>query len=778
MVDNTLFLATWGGLQEFDWNDKTFGKMWTKADGLVDTDIRSLFFDEETETLYIGTKSEGISRINNQDFLLPITDKIGLPSNFIRKIDKRNSKLFCATEQGLSVFIENQNASIPILEINLTEENGLTNRNVKTFALSNSHVFCGTEDGFSYAPIDAVSDAQSWQTMDIEEFDGLNNKINSISVNNDNTKIAIATTNGVLVASIPDFSTIEIFQNVELSGEESIYPVFWDDSDNLWLSYGEWNEDALMVENTGDIATTKISNIGLPNQEIIHFTFPEFGSQRIKCLKQMNSQIAAFTWGQGIYLHEGTNWQQYKQNCIVTNYITDMKLDKAGFLWIINGQQGGQLSNKAMKGVSALKNSVWTNYTAETSPLISNNISVIEIDDENRKWLGTWHAIPGTDWLRGIHIFNDNTDEWYHIKSSGTNGLLNYLVSDIDFVSSEEIWVSTYDGGIQIYNSNAEEQWSTSVPIPVEEANNKIVKIEQYENYSFVGMWYTGLGYWNGEGYPDGNIVENWHIPPAEEFENGKIYDFTVRQSNSKIEFWVASANGLFMFDGNTWFRYGTVQKKQFLSSYNNWQPTEITQSPYNTPEYWYVEGQERLFASVTTFPRVIYVDIYNRLWIGTQDNGFTIYSPEQDTYKTYNQDNAPLLSNTITSFEYDPDSGLMFIGTENGLNSVEIGFEDNYNPQQELLKTIAYPNPYHPDSGFPLKIINDSVLTMPQGKTKASIFDINGQLVQELEKDNFQEFSWDGTNKAGNKCSSGIYLYVISTEDRQISRGKIILIR
>ncbi len=127
--------------------------------------------------------------------------------------------------------------------------------------------------------------------------------------------------------------------------------------------------------------------------------------------------------------------------------------------------------------------------------------------------------------------------------------------------------------------------------------------------------------------------------------------------------------------------------KKQFLASYNNWQPTEITQSPYDTPEYWYVEGQERLFASVTTFPRAIYVDIYNRLWIGTQDNGFTIYSPEQDTYKTYNQDNAPLLSDTITSFEYDPDSGLMFIGTENGLNSVEIGFEDNYNTQQELLK-------------------------------------------------------------------------------------------
>ncbi len=66
----------------------------------------------------------------------------------------------------------------------------------------------------------------------------------------------------------------------------------------------------------------------------------------------------------------------------------------------------------------------------------------------------------------------------------------------------------------------------------------------------------------------------------------------------------------------------------------------------------------------------------------------------------------------------------------------------------------------------------------MPQGKTKASIFDINGQLVQELEKDIFQEFSWDGTNKAGKKCSSGIYLYIISTEDGQISRGKIILIR
>lgn len=774
-VNNTMYLATWGGLIEFDWETKAFGQTFTKADGLVNTDVRSVYYDEETEILLIGTKNGGISRIKSKDFLLPITTKIGLPSNFVRQIVKKENRLFFATDKGLSVFFEHPDASIPILEINVTEENGLVNGDINSLAISNTHVFCGTGVGLSYAPLDSIHFSQAWRTLQMSDYGNLNNQINSLAVNDSGNKLAIAATEGLLVVSVPDFTVISLLQASDLGGNASIFPVFWDALEDVWISYGNWNEDALTVQESGEIAMSRIHNIGTMLQGIKHYYLPEFGAQKVMKFKQFEADFFSFTWGQGFYQKQDDNWQQHKPNCLISNYVTDLKIDAKGVLWIANGLHSITPTNKAMKGVSSYKDNQWQNYSAEDNTITSNNILTIEVDERNRKWFGTYDRPSGTNWFRGILIFDDENNEWSTISQGGTNGLQNFRVPYLHFVSADEMWVSNYDWGVQIFNSEKEVIHSFFANF---NTTNKIIRILPVNDYCFLGTWFTGTEYWQGEGYPNNTSTQNWHQPLASVLKNGKINDFALRKTTFSTEIWVAAESGLFMFNGTKWYRYGTIQKKQVLQSYDNWQPTEINQTPYNTPEYWYVEGQERLFGSATTFPRALYVDIYNRLWIATQSNGFTIFSPDRDNYKTYHQNNAPLLSNTITSFEYDPQTGIMYIGTDNGLNSVEIGFDDSYNTQKSLTATIAYPNPFHPDDGFPLKIINETGNAMPAGNTQASIFDLNGQLVRKLKKDEYQEFSWDGTNQNGAKCASGIYMYVITTNNGQVSRGKIILIR
>ena len=66
----------------------------------------------------------------------------------------------------------------------------------------------------------------------------------------------------------------------------------------------------------------------------------------------------------------------------------------------------------------------------------------------------------------------------------------------------------------------------------------------------------------------------------------------------------------------------------------------------------------------------------------------------------------------------------------------------------------------------------------MPKGKTFCKIFDLNGTEIIKLKKNDFQQFEWDGKNKAGKYCAPGIYFYVIYTQDGQIAKKKFVIIR
>ena len=773
-IDNNFYLATWGGLLEYDTSSNLFTKTLTSVDGLVDHHTRCLTYNENSNLLYIGTKYGGVSRMKNDQFLMPITPKIGLLSNFVKKIILRDNQIFIATDKGLSIFIDDATTTFPILDTNINDEDGLLNKDISAMVVSENWLFCGSEVGLSYVEIDSLHYSNAWKYLSTDNSFLLSNDVTSLSINNDKNKLSVATTNGVSIFTLPELEEYQSISHEDLqNASSSIYPIFWDDSDNLWLSYGKWDEDAMMIEGEANHSLSCISNITSQTFDLKHYEISEFGADRVFSFHSFDGQIFYSSWGQGFYKKENDSWQQIKPNCIIANFIQDLKMDKNNKLWIANGHRSAEYNSKGTKGISAFDGETWTNYKAENSSLRSNNIITIEVDEANQKWFGAWTSPEGSEWKAGISIFDEENDTWQAINTIGENALLNYIVADIDYVSSDEIWVATFDGGIQKYNIDQELLASSEC---FYDETDKVVKIEPYQDYCFIGTWFEGLEFWQNENFPNVNNSEFWHQVNANELKNGKIHDIIVRETQFDSEIWVASVSGVFMFNGDSWYKYGAIQKKQILIN-SSWQPTDIEQPEYSTPEFWYIEGQERLFGSVTTFPTAFYVDPFNRLWIGCKDNGFTIYSPEEDTYENYSPTNSPLLSEAITSFEYDPYKGIMYIGTENGLNSVEIGFTDAYNSQKKLSSSIVYPNPFYPDRGFLLKIIDKKSGAMPKGNTTCTIYDLNGRIVNELEKDEFQEFTWNGKNKAGRDCSSAIYLYIISTADGQISRGKIVLI-
>jgi len=783
--DNKLLIGSWGGIVQYDTSDMSRSETLTIIDGLSDNDVKALEFDQENNIYYIGTKNGGISRLQNNQFLLPITENLGLMSNFIHQMKIKDNYLYVATNSGLSIFDISSELSIPILVKNINTENGLTHNDVVALQISDNYVFCGGEEGISYAHLDSLTVTENWHHLTESNSSIQGNIIHSMSVTKkENTEyIAVATNRSIWVGSIPDFTEILTVNDVlipEISGF-GFYPVFWDSYYNIWFSTGVWDEAALGIQDTTKVSIVKVNSVIEGNPIYTFWNDEEFPTRQITSFFVIENKIAASTWGEGFFVLEDENWQHHEANCIIANYVKDMEIDHNSKLWISNGYLGLYPIGIGTKGISSFDSENWNNFSAESSELRSNNIVTIAVDSFNRKWFGSWNtANNGTDWQDGINIYDEENNIWSAITTDTHDSLYTDLIADIDFINEDEIWVATFDGGIHVMNIDGEIIHSfrvDEIPEPGEpNDDNKITQIHHVDDFTFIGTYLAGTSFWENDSYPTLEDEEYWHQSNATVLKTGRIYDIISRKTDFVTELWVASSNGLFMYDGETWFRYGAVHKKQFYNG--SWRPQELSDTQYATPEFWYIEGQERLYGAAITFPTALFLDPFNRIWIGTNDNGFTIFSPDEDNYENHYYPKSPLISNTITSFAYEKYRGRLYIGTQNGLNSVEIGIENEYNNQKKLWDTIAYPNPFYPENTEVITIMNSNDAPLPKGDTICKIFDLSGDLIITLDKNKLQKFVWNGQNSSEKNCSSGIYFYVISSSDNQISRGKIVLIR
>lgn len=761
-TEEGIYLATWGGLVLYDTGSGEFSKTYTTLNGLSGQDIRAVSFQEKPEILCAGTKNEGISRIQNGQFMMPITEDIGLLNNTVNEIVDNDSLLIAATKQGVSVFKDNSQLPFPFLFHNLNTVNGLSSNNVTSLLLSdNGYLFCGSNSGLDFAPLDSIQVSSAWQHWNVENSDLPSNKIADISANGD--LLAVATTKGMVSFDLTSQLPVQVLEQ-----DQPIFPVFVDSDAKIWYGYGIWDDMNLEVVDSSSVAIKCWDNGSVQTWQIADL---DINTNAVMGFKEFDGKLYAYTWGDGFISYENSSWStKHKPNSILANLVTDISLDQNNVLWVSNGYIGGESISKGTKGVSAYNGSRWQNYTSSETGLQSNNILTVGVDFNNRKWFGAWTSDPEFNWGSGISILDDSEveDNWQYLNQS--DGLLGSAISDITSDSEGNIWVCCYDRGVNIISmENDQIDMVHNFSIDAYDDENKILMSHFANQESFFGSYYLGLGFWTGEDWPQTEEFSLWKTPPFSDLVDGRIYDMANRDTFFDQEIWIASANGLFMRNSEDWFRFGTQIKKQEWRGY--WYDEF-------TPEYRYIEGQERLYASVPTYPTALFIDNFDRIWIGTGTNGISVYEPEKDKFTNYTMENSPLISNTITEFCYDELNGILYVGTPEGLMSVEIGIYPESNTEKKLAKTRVFPNPFYPEKGEEIYIENGEKLTMPQGDTKCNIYDTAGDLVRTLDKNIYEQFTWTGLNKEGKKCSSGLYFYVVYTKDGQTSRGKIVLIR
>ncbi len=753
---NELLIATWGGLVNYDLDTGSFGKTLTTIDGLDSNDIRALDYLESTNEILVGTAGNGINRIGESGFLTSLTETLGLQSNTINKITHSDSLIFVATKFGVSCFMDDPDFPFPLLLKNFNTENGLSANEITSMQLSEGNIFFGSIAGLDYVHIDSLDVVSSWHHLNTNNSMLPSDNVTSISISGE--KIAIGTDDGILLSENMFNQTVLI--DVGLP----IYPVYVDEELNLWYSYGIWDLERLILTDTMDIAITRVSVDG----DLETWEKDESGltTNKIKGFREINENMSAFTWGEGLFIfsEDEHEWStNIKANCISANLITDIEIDQNEHIWLASGYYGLLQLGRGTKGACSFDGNIWKSYTSEKYPALkNNNVFDIAIDSSNRKWFSCWQfIIPGNG---GISILDEEQDEFFSPTGLPTT-YTTKMTSDND-----RMWIS-YMGGIVVFDTNTEIDTLFTFQTEFDEDQFNMVSLIG-ENSRFFGTLDKGIRYWDNDSDPVTN-GQFWVWPPSSELRSGMVYAFESRNINGCEEIWVASASGLFMFDGIDWFWFGTtIKKKVWLNDQWFWN------EDIPDPEYWYYEGQERLYGSIATYPTALFIDPFGMIWIGTQDAGITIFDTSRDKFINLTTENTPLISNTITDFAYEPKTGTLYIGTNSGMNSVEIGISVEMNVETELFETVVYPNPFYPENGDILRIENKGSITMPKGNTYCRIFDLNGDIVMEIEKDIYEQFSWDGLNKAGKKCGSGIYLYIVSAPGGQTAKGKIALVR
>jgi hypothetical protein len=164
-------------------------------------------------------------------------------------------------------------------------------------------------------------------------------------------------------------------------------------------------------------------------------------------------------------------------------------------------------------------------------------------------------------------------------------------------------------------------------------------------------------------------------------------------------------------------------------------------------------------------------VDGANRKWVGTSNNGLYLISANGlEQLHHFTTANSPLASDKIVALAVHPESGVVYVGTDMGLQSYRSTATVAY--AEPMADIHAFPNPVRPGYDGPIAVkgfTRDALvhITDTRGHVVHSATAFGGQAV------------WDGRNQQGEPVASGTYFVFASDSSGNMrSVAKILILR
>lgn len=689
-----------------------------------------------------------------------------------------------ATHQGKStLLIAYSNANIDLVQngrvININDIKRkpiLGNKTINNVTFIGDHAYLAC--GFGIVKVD-ITRHEIVDTYYIGPG-GTNLNVNDIAFNPANSLIYAATEAGIITA---DINSPNLAHFIYWTSDNTITG----SSSNFNLIAGFQNKIIANKRGTGQNDDTLFVHNGTNWQY-----FDNTKTQRVQKIRASNSKLI-ITHRDRVYIYDQNlsgivSITDYKSGQVTSK---DALFDKDGTTYIADAGLGlmRQLDNdyrfEAIRpngpatyevfAIQAAKTDIWVVPGARTSwwdntwkaPLVSkfigqnwfthhsyntsgmdqfNDLLSIAVHPQNpaNLFIGSWGK-GMFEMLDGqiVNTFNTNNSSLQvHTLRSGWVG-----VGGIAFDNQGNMWVTNNHAANLLSVKKTDGSWrsfnlspvATAIelgPIVIDQAGQKWLLQRQH-----------GLIVFNDNGTID-NTADDKVRMVSGAAGNGNlpgsvIQSFAVDQNG---ELWIGTNEGVAVirnpgnvFSGNSYDAYRPI----------------IDQDGYGA----YLLETEAVTAVV--------IDGANRKWFGTDRAGAFLMSADgmKQIYH-FNEENSPLLSNSITAITID-ENGEVFFGTTRGI----ISFRSTATPPAPVFDQVTvFPNPVRPEYDGPIAIKG------LVGKADIKITDVAGNLVWKQDANNSAylrdsgvfggQTIWDGRNFEGKRAHSGVYLVFISNPE------------
>lgn len=462
------------------------------------------------------------------------------------------------------------------------------------------------------------------------------------------------------------------------------------------------------------------------------------------------------SWPQGIFDEDKTEYDKYYPIVETLepggpdyNYFGFLKFHK-GRLYSTNGRSG-QEDKACLQVYDGIGWNVYENDIEERTGHRFVNLYCCDIDpaDESHVFAGGQtglYEFKDSKFVKEYNLDNSPLKEAVTVSAGNKNYV---LVTGVKFDNNRNLWVTnSISPSTSLLELKRDGTWESHHDSRLMiTAHDTPCSMEGLESIMFDSrglMWFSN-NFWNSPALIKYNISTN-AMAVEKDFENQDGISFTMSFVRSVKE----------DRDGNIWMGTNVgpvyVAAAQITggnSHYTYVQPKIPRNDGTNYADY--------LLNNIET--TAVAIDGANRKWFGTSGNGVYLISADNMTeIHHFTTKNSKLLSDNIRDIAVNDQTGEVFFGTDKGLCSY---MSDATAPAEEMDKdnVYAYPNPVEP--GY-TGLITVTGLTFD---ADVKITTATGFLVAE-GRSNGGTFTWNGTDRNGNRVASGVYNVMTAKSD------------
>ncbi len=447
---------------------------------------------------------------------------------------------------------------------------------------------------------------------------------------------------------------------------------------------------------------------------------------------------------------------------------------EGGNLWIAD------LSSGLVKGENMSAFSIFT----LPGPVSNNAYSITSYNGKtiigggggDASWNNQWRSLE-------ISVFENNG--WTSVLPMTFKDPMRALIDPED---NNHFFVSTWGGGLLEYQNNVlKKQYKESnSPMQTIIAGQPYVRICGLAMDKSKNLWITQTGV-------PGSIKvlrpdDTWIVNPIT-IDVPTIGDIIIAKNGYK---WIVLPRGYGLFvldDNNTPDVFTDDRSKKMLvkdsegrtisSVYsiaedldgNIWVGTDQGPLIYYNPEKVFTSELNAFHIKIprndgtdladymlgTEIITSIAVDGANRKWLGTFSSGAYLLSPDgTKQIKNYNEQNSPILSNSIVALSVDNKTSDVWFGTSKGVQSIR---GDAKEGEDKFTNVYTFPNPVRED------FTGNVTITGLMRDSQIRITDISGNLVYQTVSDGGLA-SWDLKTYNGKRVATGVYLVFCASND------------